>query len=480
MKHIKPQILFFVFLLSLVGCIKKSQFDATYSPYYNLPWNFSITSYTSTMSSIDLTWEKSSKALHYSVLYKDQLDSDYTTASTDATSPYTLSGLTLAHTYLVKVVADGSYGVKSSNVINVLISTPPVAVDVLPANILAGTARTITLTYSDAESDLATTCDVSALDGLTVSSPCQCVMGICEVGVTGASGSFGSAEFQFTVTANNQISNSALVTFDYICPSGYISISGDASLGVSGFCVMEFEAKNVASVPTSQALLSPWNNMTMPEAKSSCEALGSKYALISNPEWMTIARGIETNALNWSGGSVNTGLLNSGHSDSITPNDFLTVTNIADPYNGTGNSSLDLPGFGWEQKRTHTVLNGNIIWDFAGNVNEWIDWTITPTNKAYKASDGAPLVTPIEFLSLDTFITSTSEMFLNSWQATNPLLTSTARIGCYTAGSNLSGGYARRGGMWSSQTNAGIYALDLSSTMTSAYNDTGFRCVYRP
>lgn len=90
----------------------------------------------------------------------------------------------------------------------------PIAFPVNAPSFDEGTQSIITLNYSDGDSDLATSCAVSALTNVTVSQSCACSAGICTVGVTGSPLNYsGSAGFNYTVTANAQVSNSAPVTF---------------------------------------------------------------------------------------------------------------------------------------------------------------------------------------------------------------------------------------------------------------------------
>lgn len=103
---------------------------------------------------------------------------------------------------------------------------------------------------------------------------------------------------------------------------------------------MQFEAKSNGGIATSQAAGLPWASMTIDDSQDNCEALGSKYDLISNPEWITIAREIENNSVNWSSGVVGTGRIPVGHSDS-SPSQILAVNSTADPYDQTLNSSAD-------------------------------------------------------------------------------------------------------------------------------------------
>ncbi len=158
------------------------------------------------------------------------------------------------------------------------------------------------------------------------------------------------------------------------CPHNFIEVPANIDLNISTFCVMKFEARNNngQAISTNSGL--PWVSINSSDAITACESISEdgflgKFFLISNPERLTIARNLEGVAQNWSSQIVGTGEMARGHSDRI-PARVLEITNINDFYDGTGNSSTD----GREQKRTQILSNGEIIWDFAGNVWEWIDW----------------------------------------------------------------------------------------------------------
>ena len=89
----------------------------------------------------------------------------------------------------------------------------PVATNITPASFAKNTQSVMTLTYTDVESNLATTCSTSGLSNVTVTQACACSSGTCTVGVTGTAGYAGSAGFNFTVTANTLTSNSASSSF---------------------------------------------------------------------------------------------------------------------------------------------------------------------------------------------------------------------------------------------------------------------------
>ena len=81
---------------------------------------------------------------------------------------------------------------------------------------------------------------------------------------------------------------------------------------------------------------------------------------MTNDQWMTIATNIANKSSNWSNGNVSDGALNRGHSNTLNTH-ALAATN------GEGSGT---------EKRTHTLSNGEVIWDMAGNVWEWTSYRI--------------------------------------------------------------------------------------------------------
>ncbi len=89
----------------------------------------------------------------------------------------------------------------------------PVTAAISPPSFNANSALTITLDYSDNESNLATACALSGLSHITITTPCACDgAGVCTVQVTGDLNYVGSAGFNYTVTANGITSDSATAT----------------------------------------------------------------------------------------------------------------------------------------------------------------------------------------------------------------------------------------------------------------------------
>jgi hypothetical protein len=141
---------------------------------------------------------------------------------------------------------------------------------------------------------------------------------------------------------------------------------------------MKYEAKNNGSgVAVSQAAGTPYVDMTIGDSKTKCTDLNAlngvsdKYDLISNPEWMTIARNAQGVGANWEDGTPGSGAMFRGHTDG-SPYSAISAAADNNPYNGTDNTSSEAMGSGKEQKRTLTLSNGEETWDLSGNVMEGV------------------------------------------------------------------------------------------------------------
>lgn len=257
------------------------------------------------------------------------------------------------------------------------------------------------------------------------------------------------------------------------CPAGYIEVPSMASVGApDNFCVMQYEAKNSGGDPVSTATGVPWVSINQVNAKAKCQSLGVNYDLISNPEWMAIARNVENVDSNWTDGEVDSGCLkrgNVGGTNACTGGD--SGYNGADPESGAGRNAL----------ASLTLDNGEVIWDLSGNVWEWTDWTLggalsTNMSQANKPSQGGtPTASWKEFTVIDTFSAlAPAESILPD----DPSFNASHGMGRYYAGT--SGGAARRGGDWNVGTYGGAFALALSRSSASTHTYIGFRCVFRP
>ncbi len=261
------------------------------------------------------------------------------------------------------------------------------------------------------------------------------------------------------------------------CPTGYVLVPADTDYGTTDFCVMKYEAKFGDKGAVSQATELPARGViSQNTAYAACRNLGPGYALINNAEWMTVASNMANVAANWSGGSVGSGALNRGHTDNSPADALAASADDNDPCTGTGQSCT---ASSWnDQRRTHVLSNSNVIWDFSGNLWEWVDYfnynnKPTPANAAwneYTAVSGSSYMAKNRLVPTNAL----KSWWSDSWNG------ATNGIGQYYGGANGGGGALLRGGYWSDGSDAGVFAVSLSGVPSSTYSSVGFRCVFRP
>ena len=262
-------------------------------------------------------------------------------------------------------------------------------------------------------------------------------------------------------------------------PAGFgtwILVPGDPDYGTNDFCVMKYGATNNSGVPASTATGSPWVSISQQDAKTECASLGKGYHLITNDEWMTIATNVAAQDSNWSGGSVGSGEMARGHSDNSPASACAADANDANAYvegSCTGSSTGT-----FNQRRTHTLSNGEVIWDLAGNVHEWISYF---NDSAKPSDDGTPdngareytaIANPTPTMPLSDLIPTSAlkPFWSDSWN-------SSQSIGKYDSGTQGSGGALRRGGNWANTTMSGVFMANMYSPPTYATSlAIGFRC----
>lgn len=234
-----------------------------------------------------------------------------------------------------------------------------------------------------------------------------------------------------------------------------------------GFCVMKYEAKNEGGLATSQASGNPWVSINQASARAACQAIGAD--LITNDQWTALARNIENTASNWSNGAVGNGVLARGwaartsYGDSWTNNAVAPSTDSSCLYNTAADSCG--PTGTHLYKRTHTLSNGQTIWDFSGNVYEWNNDICSQTNWSSSS-----------WIEWDNSDLSDYEK-PNAGPSGN--YTSTHGAGRYY-GCTANGNGFIRGGRWGDGAGAGVFALRLGYGPTDSSTGLGFRCTVTP
>jgi hypothetical protein len=245
------------------------------------------------------------------------------------------------------------------------------------------------------------------------------------------------------------------------CPRNYVFVPGNPLYKTpnagNDFCVMKYTASNHDEKGVAKSRMGnlPWTNINRDDGVKACAANGWRYHLMTNSEWMTIARNIEGNPKNWSAGKVGEGFLSRGNSDKPNPNKASSPSQDNDPYFDTGFND-------WTHKRTHLLSNDQMIWDMAGNVWQWVSDTLVTGNYGKQGY--------------------TSDYF--NPQRAKELRLIFAPNGLYGRAQNtgiidMSNQEAViRGGSYLDKNHSGIFAAKTSAASTQSYINLGFRCAY--
>ncbi len=282
----------------------------------------------------------------------------------------------------------------------------------------------------------------------------------------------------------------------FTCPTGYVGVPrseieglGHASamnghsdwwLDVSkDFCVMKYPAKNnnSSTYATSTTTKTPWSNLKRgidendpASAFKACSDVPTgTHRLISNTQWQTVARNAESVGANWSGGAVGSGVLNKGHTDNSAHS--LPNSTDTDPYFETGNSENDPVGGGWEQKRTHVLSNGEIVWDFGGNIWQFVSDNALDIGMSPQI-EYVPGYTSNAYFSIENHTTNRLLFAPNGFYGINE------NVGSIWGGNQA----IRRAWYWSDYLNVrgGIFTATLGYSTTASLALTGFRCAALP
>ena len=264
-------------------------------------------------------------------------------------------------------------------------------------------------------------------------------------------------------------------------PGDWVFIPANTGgMGLNAFYVMKYEAKawndinadgeidvgevdsngrsvNTAShIPISFADNQPWREISANDSAAECESLGVKYHLISNPEWMAIARDIEDVNSNWTGGNVGSGCLFRGNSGDT----ICGYNSATDPDSGAGRNV----------RAKHTLSTGDEIFDLAGNLSEWTDWD---------GSSAGFQTGPTSCATGWTNLTAVNCGALSSddYDTANGTYTADQGVGRFYGGA---GGASARGGLYFYSSQCGVFSLSFDVLPTSTNQGYGFRCVYRP
>lgn len=246
------------------------------------------------------------------------------------------------------------------------------------------------------------------------------------------------------------------------CPSGMIPVPPSPQDGTQGFCVDKYIASSNSGNEQSTASGAPWVSITQYQARAQCIRAGKH--LITEAQWQAIAHNIEQVASNWSTGSVGVlngssqglpdGLSNSGSSAQTAASAGACSGSV------TGNTQNCTTGGGtwYDDMREQKLSNGQTIWDFGGNVWQWVDQTNAADYPMYNSG------------STGWVACSTS----GDGTCGNTLTTNDE---WYEGGTSGTVGFLR-GGQWNDGAHDGAFALDLDNAPgnTNTGTNVGFRC----
>jgi formylglycine-generating enzyme required for sulfatase activity len=209
----------------------------------------------------------------------------------------------------------------------------------------------------------------------------------------------------------------------------------------------------------------PWTDITGHSAAAECESLGAGYGLISNSEWMAIARDAEVQGENWTGQAIGTGCFYRGNSGEgtigigTTNGDSCGYTPVTNPDSGTGR----------DLRARHKLSTGDFMYDMAGNSWEWIDWD--PTIAGFQLAPTTCAASHTELPAVACGALSDAD-----YNSSTGTYDSTIGFGRFYGGT---GGGAFRGGSQSGSL-SGIYTVWFFATPAMSFGNGGLRCVYRP
>lgn len=277
--------------------------------------------------------------------------------------------------------------------------------------------------------------------------------------------------FGLTIAKNNISYRIANNSIPVACAPGFIIVPGSVTYGTKDFCVMKYEAKNPSSdtiTPVSQAANNPWVNIDQYSARNvSKNVAGCKGChLITEAEWLTIMQNVLSVPTNWSGGVVGTGYIYSGHNDGEPSNSLVADADDNNGYAGETNS-------GGDQRRTLTLTDGEVIWDFAGNVYEWTSGTTTGNQPGISGGGYAcrewTAITTHGSISPDPFPSFTGISGSDTWDSTKGI----GEICSSTEDNNFHGFV--RGGYYNQGYVAGVTAVSMGFGLDNTAAYIGFR-----
>ncbi len=268
------------------------------------------------------------------------------------------------------------------------------------------------------------------------------------------------------------------------CPDGFIKVPGNQEFNTDTFCVAQYEMwysdgltpnatdpnrNTIKYVEWKEIVSKPWvypiAQIKQLEALKACRDMGSEFHLITNNEWMTIARNIESVKQNWSSTEVGKWNLSNGVSGDTAlwcdekGGNADSRTYVTKTWKGTSEIC--------NKKRKHILNNGEEIWDLSGNVWEHVNKESTVTQTVV-----AGWTPTIAWDTDGVYDTSDMRKYGSAfWFGTS------AGMWSVYATQGVANNIFLRGGSATNTTDDGVFTLFLERASTTANATVGFRCV---
>jgi len=287
------------------------------------------------------------------------------------------------------------------------------------------------------------------------------------------------------------------------CPSGWVWVPGDHLFGTNDFCVMKYEAKydctgdgvgdtaTACNAPADSGLGLDWRDVAQDSSKVVSTADGAPIVhithtqavsacpsgthLITNAEWMTIARNAASLASNWANGVIGSTVASGGglKRGNVGITDSVSYDGT-DPEYGTGR----------DVKAKLVLSNGQEIWDISGNVWQHVrrdeDDTLTPQNRQPGLGDVCDDAAGTGCWGEFTDITDYRDLTYDIIRPFDSALNANYGVGrIWTYGDGETATTDRvflRGGAWAGGTYAGVFTLGLDWDTSDQSSNVGFRC----
>ncbi|VVC72231.1 Uncharacterised protein [uncultured archaeon] len=258
----------------------------------------------------------------------------------------------------------------------------------------------------------------------------------------------------------------------------WVLVPGNPTYGTSDFYVMKYEAKQNSTNATSTAAGTPWVSLNQGAARTACTNVGGH--LLSIAEAQTINRDVASVAGNWMSGSVGSGCMFGGHMQCSSGPCYAAFNASSDDGQGWWDGTADQHNtsvqncpfttyatntWGNETRRTFYLSNGNVLWDWSGNVWEWMNDTCQQSSW-YNSG---------VWLEWDNANLADGEIQAMGPPNSPPIWTYQKGVGRYY-GCTVNGNAFWRGGKWDYGYYAGAFSLSLSDVPGYSNTGGGFRC----